>query len=175
MVILFFFIALGGFWTYIAPIGLAAGLSEQETGRAISLGLFGGLAGAFVAAQLNIRLGRLLPVIFAVTTQFTALYILFSGFDFTVYMLAAGLFMFGWYMFFPYQLGTLAALDRDGRPMILANAVAGLGSGVGPLIVSMFLVDDFLPAYRTAGLFLGLAIVLAVLVILISQKDLKAN
>ena len=29
-------------------------MTEQETGRAIGLGLFGGLAGAFVAAQLNI-------------------------------------------------------------------------------------------------------------------------
>ncbi|NKB36829.1 MAG: MFS transporter [Gammaproteobacteria bacterium] len=171
--VLCFFIALGGFWTYIAPIGLAAGLSEQDTGRAISLGLFGGLAGSFVAAQLNIKLGRLLPVLFAVCAQFTALYILFSGFDFTVYTLAAGLFMFGWYMFFPYQLGMIAALDRDGRPMILANAVAGVGSGVGPLIVSFFLVGDFLPAYKIAALFLFLALSLAILVITISKADVK--
>lgn len=171
--ILCFFIALGGFWTYIAPIGLGAGLTEQETGRAISLGLFGGLAGAFVAAQLNIRLGRLLPVLIAVGTQFAALAILYSGFQFTVFMLAAGLFMFGWYMFFPYQLGVLAALDRDGRPMILANAVAGIGSGVGPLVVSLYLVDDFLPAYTIAAGFLFLALLLTAGLILVSKGDLK--
>jgi hypothetical protein len=77
-------------------------------------------------------------------------------------------------MFFPYQLGMIAALDRDGRPMILANAVAGVGSGVGPLIVSFFLVGDFLPAYKIAALFLFFALSLAVLVITISKKDVKA-
>ncbi|MBT7950830.1 MAG: MFS transporter [Gammaproteobacteria bacterium] len=172
--VLFFFTALGGFWSNIASIGLDAGLSEQQTGRAISLGLFGGLAGAFVAAHLNIRLGRLFPVLLALGSQFVALAILYSGFQFTVFMLAAGLFMFGWYMFFPYQLGLLAAMDRDGRPMILANAVAGIGSGIGPLILSFYLVDDFLPAYTITAMFLALALVLTVLIILISKAELKS-
>ncbi len=175
LAILFFYIALGGFWIYIAPIGLDAGLTEQETGKAIGLGLFGGLAGAFVAAQLNIRLGRLLPVLFAVGMQFTALAILYSGFQFTVFVLAAGLFMFGWYMFFPYQLGMLAALDRDGRPMILANAVAGIGSGLGPFIVSLYLVDNFLPTYKIAAIFLLLALSITVIIVLLSKKELKTG
>jgi predicted MFS family arabinose efflux permease len=173
--ILFFFFAIGGFWTYIAPIGLAAGLSEAETGRAISLGLFGGLAGSFVATHLNIRIGRLLPILFAVGTQFIALAILYSGFDFTVFMLGAGLFMFGWYMFFPYQLGLLAALDRDGRPMILANAVAGIGSGFGPLILAFFLLDGYLPAYIFSGGFLFLALSLTTILVFISKRDLKTE
>ncbi len=173
--ILFFFVALGGFWTYIAPIALDAGLSEQQTGRALSAGLFGGLAGAFVAAQMNIRFGRLIPILFAVGLQFSALVILYSGFDFPVFVLAAGMFMFGWYMFYPYQLGLLAALDKDGRPMILSNAVAGTGSGFGPFIVSIYLHDDFLPAYVIAGIFLFLALLLTVVLVLISKRELKAG
>jgi MFS family permease len=173
--ILLFFVALGGFWTYIAPIGLASGLSEQETGRAISLGLFGGLAGSFVATHLNIRIGRLIPIMIAVGSQFIALGVLYSGFDFTVFMLSAGLFMFGWYMFFPYQLGLLAALDRDGRPMILANAVAGIGSGLGPLILAFFLLDDYLPAYTISATFLFLALSVSASLVLISKNDLKTE
>jgi predicted MFS family arabinose efflux permease len=172
--VLFFFTALGGFWSNIASIGLDAGLSEQQTGRAISLGLFGGLAGAFIATQLNIRLGRLFPALLAISSQLAALAILYSGFQFTVFMLAAGLFMFGWYMFFPYLLGLLAAMDRDGRPMILANAVAGIGSGIGPLILSFYLVDDFLPAYTFTAIFLILALTLNILIILISKSELKS-
>ncbi len=171
--VLFFYIALGGFWTYLAPIALDAGLTEQETGRAIGLGLFGGLAGAFVAAQLNIRLGRLLPILFAVGMQITALAILYTGFQFTVFVLAAGLFMFGWYMYFPYQLGMLAALDRDGRPMILANAVAGIGSSMGAPIVAYFLADSFLPAYTITATFLVLSLLLTAMLVLISKRDLK--
>ena len=173
--ILFFFIALGGFWSNIASIGLDAGLTEQQTGKAISLGLFGGLAGAFVAAQLNIRLGRLLPILLAISLQLTALVILYAGIQFTVFTLAAGLFMFGWYMYFPYQLGMMAALDRDGRPMILANAVAGIGSSIGPLILSFYLVDNFLPVYTITGAFLILALSLSVVIILISKNEVKEN
>ena len=173
--ILCFYIAIGGFWTYIAPIGLDAGLTEQEVGRGISLGLFGGLAGSFVAAQLNIRIGRLIPILFAVGMQFAALLILHSGFQFTMFMFAGGLFMFGWYMTFPYQLGMLAALDRDGRPMILANAVAGIGAGIGPYIVSVFLDGDFLPAYKIAGSFLFLALFGTAMIVLISKNDLKTE
>lgn len=175
LAILFFFVALGGFWTYIAPIGMAAGLTEQETGRAISLGLFGGLAGSFVATHLNIRIGRLLPILFAVGMQFIALAILYSGFEFTVFMLAGGLFLFGWYMFFPYQLGLLAALDRDGRPMILANAVAGIGSGIGPLILAFFLVDGYLPAYTISATFLFLALSTTAALVIVSKNDLKTE
>lgn len=173
--ILFFFIALGGFWSNIASIGLDAGLTEQQTGKAISLGLFGGLAGAFVAAQLNIRLGRLLPILLAISLQLTALVILYAGIQFTVFTLAAGLFMFGWYMYFPYQLGMMAALDRDGRPMILANAVAGIGSSIGPLILSFYLVDNFLPTYTITGAFLILALSLSVVIILVSKNEVKEN
>jgi len=173
--ILFFFIALGGFWTFVAPIGLDGGLSEQQTGRAISLGLFGGLAGSFAAAQLNIRIGRLIPILFAVGIQLAALAILYSGFGFVVFMLAAGLFMFGWYMFFPYQLGMLAAIDRDGRPMILANAVAGIGSSAGPFILSFFLFGGYLPVYTLTTLFLVLALSLTAVIVLVSKNDLKTE
>ncbi|MCR4308088.1 MAG: hypothetical protein NUV80_06025 [Candidatus Berkelbacteria bacterium] len=174
-VILFFFIALGGFWSNIASIGLDAGLTEQQTGKAISLGLFGGLAGAFVAAQLNIRLGRLLPVLFAVAMQLAALTILYSGFQFFLFTLATGLFLFGWYMFFPYQLGLLAALDRDGKPMILANAVSGIGVGIGPLILSFYLGDNFLPAYTITGMFLLFALSITVLLILVGKNEIKTE
>ena len=173
--IFFFFVALGGFWTYIAPIGIDAGLSEQQTGTALSLGLFAAITGAFVAAQLNIKLGRMLPMLFAVGTQFIGLALLYSGFQFVMFVVAAGLFMFGWYMFYPYQLGLLAALDKDGRPMILSNAIAGIGSGLGPLIVSMYLGDNFLPAYIIAASFLFVAIFITVLLLIVAKKELATS
>lgn len=171
--ILFFFIAVGGFWTYVAPIGLAGGLVEQETGRAIGFGLFGGLAGAFVAAQLNIRFGRIVPVSVSFMMMAGALALLFSGFDFMVFVLAAGMYMFGWYMYFPYQLGTLAALDRDGRPMILANAVAGVGSGAGPFIVSLFLSGNYTPAYVITATVLSVSVAMTLVVIMLGREDMK--
>lgn len=172
--IICFFVALGGFWSYIAPIGIEAGLSKQATGRALSIGLAGGLAGAYVAASVNVRFGRLLPITLAVGSQLAALALLLSGFGFAAFVLAACLFCFGWYMLFPYQLGLLAAVDRDGRPMLLSNALAGLGSGLGPLFVANFPGEGFIPAYVICIVFLSLSLAIMVAVVLLGRRQMQA-
>jgi len=71
--IIFFFIAIGGVWTYIAPIGIDSGLTTQQTGNAISIGLVGGLLGAYIAAVLYTKWGRLLPMCVAAGLQILGL------------------------------------------------------------------------------------------------------
>ena len=156
--LLFFFTALGMFWTYIAPIGLDAGLSKQQTGNAVSVSLFGALLGAYAAAALNIRIGRLLPLTLSLALQLVALLLLYQGLDYLMFCLAAALFGFGWYMYVPYQFALLAGFDRDGRPMLLLNAVAGLGSGLGPAIAAYLLVDGYSLLYILCALFLALSL-----------------
>lgn len=158
--LIFFFTALGGFWTYIAPIGIeVGGLTQQQTGTALSLGLVGGLVGSYGAAALNIRIGRALPLIFAGSAQLIALAMLYGEFTYMVFVGAAALFSLGWYMYVPYQFGLLAAFDRDGRPMVLLNAVAGLGSGLGPALVAGLLTDGYRPVFQITALFLALSVV----------------
>lgn len=156
--LLFFFTALGMFWTYIAPIGLDAGLSKQQTGNAVSISLFGALLGAYAAAALNIRIGRLLPLTLSLALQLVALLLLYQGLDYLMFCLAAALFGFGWYMYVPYQFALLAGFDQDGRPMLLLNAVAGLGSGLGPAIAAYLLVDGYSLLYILCALFLALSL-----------------
>ncbi|MDE0512446.1 MAG: hypothetical protein OXI88_11740 [Gammaproteobacteria bacterium] len=156
--LLFFFTALGMFWTYIAPIGLDAGQSKQQTGNAVSVALFGALLGAYAAAALNIRIGRLLPLTLSLALQLVALLLLYQGLDYLMFCLAAALFGFGWYMYVPYQFALLAGFDRDGRPMLLLNAVAGLGSGLGPAIAAYLLADGYSLLYILCALFLALSL-----------------
>ena len=156
--LLFFFTALGMFWTYIAPIGLDAGLSKQQTGNAVSVSLFGALLGAYAAAALNIRIGRLLPLTLSLALQLVALLLLYQGLDYLMFCLAAALFGFGWYMYVPYQFALLAGFDRDGRPMLLLNAVAGLGSGLGPAIAAYLLAGGYSLLYILCALFLALSL-----------------
>jgi len=174
LAIVCFYVALGGFWTYIAPIGLDRGLSEHATGTALSVGLVGGLVGAYVAATVNVRLGRTLPVLIALSSQLLAVFLLMNDFEFLTLVIAACAFCFGWYMLFPYQLGLLAALDRDGRPLILSNAVAGVGSGLGPFVVAQFLSDGFTAAYVICLLFLSLTLLLTLGVIALSARRLSS-
>ena len=108
---------------------------------------------------MNIRFGRALPLLFAGSAQLLALAMLYGEFTYMVFVGAAALFSLGWYLYVPYQFGLLAALDRDGRPMVLLNAVAGLGSGVGPAIVAVLLTDGFAPVFQITALFLALSVV----------------
>ena len=156
--LVFFFTALGGFWTYIAPIGIEAGLTKQQTGNAISACLFGALLGAYSAAALNIKVGRVLPMTVSVLLQLIALLLLFQGFDYLRFSIATILFGFGWYMYVPYQFALLAEFDRDGRPMLLLNAVAGLGSGLGPAIAAFTLAGGYSLLYILCAVFLAVSL-----------------
>ncbi len=156
--LVFFFTAIGVFWTYIAPIGLDAGLTKQQTGNAVSVSLFGALLGAYAAAALNIKVGRVLPLTLSLALQVVALLLLYQGLDYLMFCVAVALFGFGWYMYVPYQFALLAAFDRDGRPMLLLNAVAGLGSGLGPAIAAYMLADGYSLLYMLCALFLALSL-----------------
>lgn len=171
---LFFFTAIGSFWTYIAPIGMDSGLSKQQTGNAVSIGLFGALVGAYTAAALNVRAGRFLPMGIALGLQLVAVAMLYRGFGNVGFIAAVSLFCVGWYIYVPYQFGLLAAVDRDGRPLMLLNAVAGLGAGLGPAIAASWLTDGFGIVYLLCIAFLLAAIFSHMVVLVAGRRQLKA-
>lgn len=172
--LLLFFIAIGSFWTYIAPIGMDSGLSKQQTGNAVSIGLFGALVGSYAAAALNLRAGRILPMGIALGSQLVAVAMLYRGFGNVEYIAAVSLFCFGWYIYVPYQFGLLAAVDRDGRPLMLLNAVAGFGAGLGPAIAASLLTDGFGIVYLLCIAFLVAAIFIHMVVLVAGRRQLKA-
>lgn len=175
LAVLCFYMAIGGFWTYIGPIGIDAGLSREATSTALGVGLGGGLGGAYAAAALNIRFGRIPPVVCAIGLQLTALLILSSGFGLTSFTVAAVIFSFGWYMYFPYMMGLLAALDRDGRSIVIANVCAGAGSGLGPLFAAAFLSDGFAPTYIICFAFLVASASFTIATAALSRRHLKGT
>ena len=170
--LVFFFTAIGMFWTYIAPIGLDAGLSKQQTGNAVSIALFGALLGAYAAAAFNIKFGRVLPLTLTLALQLVALLLLYQGLDYLMFCAAAALFGFGWYMYVPYQFALLAEFDKDGRPMLLLNAVAGLGSGLGPAIAAYTLAGGYSLLYMLCALFLVLSLAWHLAAIGLGKKHL---
>ena len=111
------------------------------------------------AAALNIKMGRILPLSVGLTFQLIGLLLLSQGFNYLLFSIATVLFCFGWYMYVPYQFALLAEFDRDGRPMLLLNAVAGLGSGLGPAIAAYTLAGGYSLLYILCALFLAVSLV----------------
>ncbi|MEJ8567011.1 MFS transporter [Elongatibacter sediminis] len=145
--IVLFMTAIGAFWTYVAPISMEAGYSAQQTGTAISIGLMSALAGSWAASFLQDRMGRLLPIAAATVLQTAALVILFVNAGYVGFVAGAVLFCFGWYFCLPYQFALLASVDQDGKPMMLLNAFAGLGSAIGPAIAAVLVQTGFTGVY----------------------------
>jgi predicted MFS family arabinose efflux permease len=145
--ILCFFVAVGSFWTFVGRIGEQnVGLQAAQAGFGLSMAAFGGLAGAFLPVLLGVRFGRALPIGLAAAALIAGLLLMTHAAEFVFFVMAATLFSFGWFLIYPYQLGVLAALDRDGRPAIASAAVTGAGLGIGPALVVALLPQHGLEA-----------------------------
>lgn len=151
--ILLFFMAVGSFWTFVGRIGQEnVGLSAATVGTALSLAAIGGMAGAFLPAILGARFGRIVPILAAVGALLAGLLLMRHAGSFPAYALAAAAFSLGWFLLYPFQLGVLAALDRDGRPTLLSAALTGAGLGIGPAIVGSLMHTHGLQAAYTVAL-----------------------
>jgi predicted MFS family arabinose efflux permease len=164
--ILFFFVTVGSFWTFVGRIGAQnVGLSPSTVGSGLSLAAFGGLAGAFLPVLLGARLGRALPITLAAAALMSGLQLMTRAESLASFVVAAALFSFGWFLIYPYQLGVLASLDRDGRAVIASAALTGAGLGIGPAIVVRMLPGKGLAASYSVAM--GSMVVSALLVLLI--------
>ena len=152
-----FSVGLGGVWAFMERIGNSAGFSMVDIGNALAVsGLVGGL-GALVAAVLGTRMGRLLPVVFALILQVVTCFILATRSDWYSYLLAIALFNFCWNLTLPYLMGAIAAADPSGRFMVLIPAAQTGGYALGPMLVGLIMVGE---GYQTAawismGVFFG--------------------
>lgn len=147
--------ALGGLWAFMERIGSSAGFSMSEIGGALAVsGLLGGL-GALLAAILNIRLGRLLPIVSALSLQLLACFLLATRTDWISYCVAVALFNFCWNLITPYLMGAIAVSDLSGRFMVLIPAAQAAGFAIGPAATGALMVgDDFqLAAWISMGMF----------------------
>ncbi len=125
--------AFAGVWAFTERIGADAGFTASQIGPVISSNLLASAAGSVLATVLGTRLGRMLPLLGGMLAMLVSVIALITVDSFGTYAAAvAGLgFCVGLVM--PYQMGHLAALDRDNRFVLLIAAAQGIGSAAGPL------------------------------------------
>ena len=147
-----YFVGQGGVWSFLERLGLQNSLPLDTIAGALSLSLLAGVAGGFSASWLEVKLGRITPLVAAVACAITALVILWNAPTPFAFMLAACLFNFGNNFGHPYTLGLTSRLDRTGRLTVLAGALHTGGQATGPFIVGMLVA----PPDFTSALWVGL-------------------
>ena len=91
-----YFLAQSAVWEYLFRIGMAANISEQNVANALTISQFLGIAGAFTAAMLGMRLGRAGPLTLGILAGAASLIFIIGEFRFLVYVVAVGVYNYAW-------------------------------------------------------------------------------
>lgn len=162
--ILGFFTGVGVLWTFLALLGQGVGLSAAQVALVLSISKCVAFAASFLPGVIGSRFGRIMPIAACVVVLVGAVQIYGISSGFGGFVLATALFSLGWYVIYPFQLGALGQVDKDGRPMLAAAALTGAGLGLGPALTvlgpggpaGIYLIATL--AFLAAGIFAAVAL-----------------
>ncbi len=150
-----FFLAQSGIWAFGELIGAAGGLDDQTIGNLLAGTTLVSLFGGAVSAWLDVRFGRVLPILVAVLVQVAMLVFFFGNMSATFFFVVFGVFSFCWNFGIAYQVGTLVSVDSDGRYTALIPAFQGAGLALGPAVAGLFLTGE---GYYSVNVISGIAL-----------------
>ncbi len=129
-----YFLAQGVVWAYLYLIGTAGGGTEQEVAIGLTASQFLGIAGAFTAAVLGARFGRVLPLTLGTLGGVVPLAFLFGSMGAVVYGVAVCIYNFAANLMTPLLLAIIAGFDSSGRLVVYAVALQMLALATGPAL-----------------------------------------
>lgn len=178
--IFFFECGLMSPFAYIDRLGVAAGFNIGQTSLSLSAATVGGLIGGLSAATLSARFGRVLPIVIGNTILMLALFTLrMEALNYLVYTVGVVTIFGVWSFVLPYLVGVIAAWDKSGQALSLANAALGIALMTGPflgaLIIGGSVGQHSINAYYPI-IFTGIAMLIAsCLCIIGATKSLKSR
>jgi len=166
-----YFVAQGVVWAYLFLIGTSGGGTEQQVANGLTLSQFFGIAGAFLAAMLSSRFGRISPLSIGITGSVISLMFLFGKMGPLIYGFAVCLFNFAWNMTHPFLLAAMASFDRSGRLVINAVAAQMMGLAIGPALAASVIAKDEYSNVVWLGMGLFVVSLLTIIPPLLRQKN----
>lgn len=139
---LLFFVGVGSVWAYLALIGTAGGASDQSVATALMVAQLSGAAGSLVAARLENRVGRRVPIGVGLCVCAVAIIPLARGPGMAVYALSVVAFNFAYNLVQPFLYAFLTAIDASRRSIRFAVASMMLGLASGPALAAAVVGDS---------------------------------
>lgn len=138
-------------WGFLERIGRGDGLSEEQIGYAIGIGVLGGIPGGLLPAVIGERFGRLSMIVLS-GVLLVASYVALSGMlHMTGYLLWIGIMNVGWVLGLAYYMGLTVRHDPDGRMTRLIPFSQILSAGVGPACSALAIGDQRLAPIFVIG------------------------
>ena len=170
LAILVYNTSIGIVWAYLFLLGLEAGIGEQTVANVLTVSQFLGIAGAFVAVVLQLRIGRIIPLQVSIIGTAIGIYLLVGNIALFHFALGVCLFNFLWNVSMPYLLATLASFDRRGRVVIYGICMQTAGYAIGPFIAATLLSAGSYEHVYTVAVLLFIASAVILLPGLIAQR-----
>lgn len=126
--------AFAAVWAFAERIGVAAGFDSSRISPVVATNLLASAAGSVLATVLGTRFGRRRALLVGMALMVAAIIAL--SWSETYWLYAMGIVGLGFTIGFvlPFQMGALAALDAEGRFVVLISAAQGIGSAAGPAL-----------------------------------------
>ena len=161
-------------WAYLAIMGERSGLAVEQISGLLGAGFIIGMTGGLLAAWLDLRLGRIVPVIVGILLN-GATWLLICAVPHPVVYTVSVLFNNISYFFtLPYLLGTAAALDREGRWASIASTsflgAIAVAPAVGGLIMDHWNTTALGVFTLTGGILTAVLVVLVAIRLAVHVK-----
>ncbi len=126
--------AFAAVWAFAERIGVASGFDAGRISPVVASNLLASAAGSVLATFLGTRFGRRKTLLGGMALMAAAIIALSGAAVYWLY--AVGVIGLGFTvgLVMPYQMATLAALDKEGRFVVLITAAQGIGSAIGPVL-----------------------------------------
>ena len=161
-------------WVYLAIMGERSGLAIEQISGLLGAGFIIGMAGGLLAAWLDLRFGRIIPIIAGILFNGVTWLLICAVPHPVVYTISVLLNNISFFFTLPYLLGTMAALDREGRwASIAATSFLGaiaIAPAVGGLIMDHWNAATLGVFTLTGGLITAVLIVFVVIRLAVHLK-----
>lgn len=156
-----YFVGQGAVWSFFERLGQQNSLPFENIASALSLSLLVGVAGGLAASWLDVKLGRLVPLLVAIAMACASVGILWNSPGVVAFAIAGCLFNFANNLGHPYILGIASTIDRSGRMTIFSGALHTAGQATGPFIAGLLVSPPiFTNALWVGVVMFGLTVVL---------------
>lgn len=137
--VLFTYINIGAYWTYIELASAASGTDPDWVGKLLVYTSVFSVVGCACATLISNRFGLARPLIVTLLAQAGIVGMLAGGINNINIMISMFAFNFCWIFVDVYQSATIANLDSSGRFAALMPGAQGLGQILGPNLAATIL------------------------------------
>jgi predicted MFS family arabinose efflux permease len=137
--ILFTYINIGGYWTYIELASLADGVDEDWVAQLLVVTSLFSLLGCLIATLLSSRFGLFKPLLVSLFAMVAIVGMLSGGINATNIMISMFSFNLLWVFIDVYQMAMIARMDYTGSLAALVPGAQGFGQIIGPNIAASIL------------------------------------